>query len=256
MATKLHELLAAEKTANEATNHMLGDTIMKFGKPDHFFLGVEASLSMLKDSPENKRLEEAARQSKVLPTNVYDTLDFMFKVWVRSEDLQMQKNMGNLSAKADIVFRGKTLASDVPVDELMGLEARLTHLRDAVLSKIPTVDASKRWDVDPQTNAHTFIAPVERVVKTEKIMVPVILYEATKEHPAQVKEATKDEVVGTFERTVRSGAATAVQKSEVLLAVDDLITSIKQARQRANAVEAPAVVIGQRIVDVLLEQLK
>ena len=51
----------------------------------------------------------------------------------------------------------------------------------------------------------------EVTTKQEKIISPVVLYEATDKHPAQIKEISKDIVVGSFTKTVSSGAITSRQ---------------------------------------------
>ena len=253
---KLHELLAVEKTLLADAEQLIKDTTEKFIKREHFFIGEEKTLTMLKESPENTAEEKAARSSRQLTTTVVDTLDFMFQVWGKAEDVLYQKNMTNTTSFADIEYRGEVIAKNIPVDELMGLESRLSVLKEAVFKHIPTVDASKQWMKDQNERKGVLITEPERTTKTQKIMVPVILYGATKEHPAQVKEATKDEVVGTFERLIRTGAATAVQKSDALLAITDLIAEVKKARMRANSVEAVNGKIADTIIKVLMEPFK
>jgi hypothetical protein len=97
-----------------------------------------------------------------------------------------------------------------------------------------------------------YTAAAEVTAKTQKITYPVVMAEATDKHPAQVKEASRDEVVGTFSLIPRSGAATTLQKAQVLERVDNLITEVKKARQRANAVEAKDVKVGRVVKDILM----
>lgn len=256
MATpKLHELLAAEKTAVSQVNQLLLETRKKFASPQSFFFGMVKTLKMLTDSPENSALEAAARQEKARPSTVYDTVDYVLRYWARSEDLQYQKNRTNQNARGSIEFRGKVLLADLPVDELMGLEARLTALKQ-VFEHMPTLDASRKWKPDPQQGEHVFVLETpEESAKTAKIVEPVVLYQATKEHPAQVKEVSRDVVVGKFSETQWSGAATAVQKAEVLSTLDELVAEVKKARMRANSTEAVTDKIAQPIVDVILGAL-
>lgn len=252
---KLHEVLAVEGTVVAAADQLVKDTSDKFGK-DHFFTAEVKTLKMLTDSPANLAEEIAARSERALTTTVRETLEFMFQVWERAEDVLFQKNLTNTTAFGDIEYRGKVIATGVPVDELMGLEARLGKLRNQVLVRMPTLDASKVWAQDVNERPGVFVAPAEVTTKTSKTMYPVVLAPATDKHPAQVKEATKDEVVGTFQIIRRSGAATAVQKSEMLLAIDDLIAAIKQARMRANNVDVKPSKIAKAITDVLMATLK
>ena len=231
--TKLHEVLAAEKTINAAWNTLLTETEKKFNQ-DHFFNGQIKSLKMLEDTPANQALEAAAAENAPVRTSVHDTLDYALGIFVNAEKLQLQKNVTNQTAVADVTFRGRTLFPKLPVDQLLGLEARLAKVR-ALFVAVPTLDASKNWNWD--ANQALWVSTPESTVKTEKIMVPVILAPATDKHPAQVKESTKDNTIGMFTLIKRSAAATAVQKANAIQLIDELLTEVKQARMRANEAE-------------------
>lgn len=252
--SQLHELLAAEKTTVGAWNTLNEETLKKFGN-ENFFNGATKTLKMLEDTPANLALETSAREHKEVVTNVYDTLDYAFSIYGKMEDLQYQKNLTNAQARGTVEFKGKPLFVDLPVDELLGLEARITKIR-ALFVAMPTLDASRPWDKHPQLPANIWVAPPESATKTEKIMVPVVLAPATDKHPAQVKEATKDNVVGLFTLIKRSGAVTAVQKSEAIKRVDELLVEIKKARMRANETKVVAGSIATALIEVLLEPLK
>lgn len=254
---KLHELLAVEKTVTAAAEKLFQDTLGKFQRVDSFFQGNVKTLAMLSDSPENKAMERAARTEKVLPTTVPATLDYAMDFWAKAEDVLFQKNKTNQSAAADLEFEGKVIAEAVPVDELMGLEARLTKLR-GLFATIPTLDASRNWVLDSNAaQKGTWVAASEDVTsKTEKVIDAKVLYEATEKHPAQVKEFSKDVVVGTFNVKNFSGAITAAQKARILEICDGLITEAKKSRVRANNIDACNDKIGQSLVDIMLSALK
>lgn len=248
--TKLHELLAAEKTVASAWNTLYEETTKKLGN-EHFFQGHTKSLKMIEDSPANEAIESQAADHKEVPTNVYDTLSYAFGIFANAENLQFQKNMTNTHALATVEFRGAPLFSGLPVDQLLGLESRLAKIRVIMLA-VPTLDAAKRWTRDESTG--NWISEPEYGTKTEKIMVPVVLAAATDKHPAQVKESTKDNVVGKFTQVRRSGAATAIQKAEAIKLVDELLVEVKKARMRANetAVDPNLTRVGDVLVTLLL----
>lgn len=246
----LHELLATEKNYTSQVNKLHLETLQKFDK-DHFFKGFIKTLKMLKDAPNNEQLELAGSENKELVTTVKQTLDYLLSFWVKSEDLQATKNVTNQSAIANVEVNGQVLLINLPVDELMGLEARLLELRK-VFEKMPTLDAAKTW-IPSSISDGAWEAPMLDVtVKTEKVVTPVVLYEATKEHPAQVKEVSKDEVVGTFTTKHFSGAATSLQKAQCLERLDLLLVEIKTARMRANTVQLQQTYVGRTIVDFIL----
>lgn len=250
---QLHELLAAEKTPTGAWNSLLEETHKKFKTPATYYDGYSKKLQMLEDTPANKVLEAQALEEKPVVTTVYETLEWVFGIYARAEDLQFQKNSTNARATATVMWEGAPFLENLSVDELLGLEARLTKIRGLFMD-IPTLDASKHWKRNPDISPHIWetMYPEENT-KTEKTIVPVITVAATKEHPAQVQIVPKDVVVGQITKISRSGAATAAQKADAIKRVDDLLIEVKQARMRANQTEVVPGAIGQVLVDFLLE---
>lgn len=251
---KLHELLAAEKTPTGAWNTLYEETLKKFKNPTHFFDGYSKSLKMIEDSPANAATEAQAREEKPVTTNVYDTLDYALEIFGRAEDLQVQKNVTNQRATGTVMWKGNPLLEYMPVDELLGLEARLTKLR-LLIAEVPTLDATRHWQPAPNINPHVWETKYpEDTTKTEKKLIPVIMKDATKEHPAQVQAVHKDEVVGKFTTVKRSGSATALQKAEAIKRIDELLIEIKQARMRANETKVEeSVKIADILIPLLLE---
>lgn len=253
---KLHELLAAEKTPTGAWNALKEDTLKKFKNVSHFFDGHSKSLAMIAEGPESAAIEAQAREEKPVTTTVYETLEYALDLFGKAEDLQYQKNATNRKATGTVLWQGKPLLVDMPVDELLGLEARLTQLR-LLFAEIPTLDATKHWT--PATNISQYVWVTkfpEETTKTEKQVFPITLKEATKEHPAQVQAIQRDVVVGKFTTTKRSGAATALQKAEALKRIDELLVEVKQARMRANETVVESGSIASILLPLLLEPLK
>lgn len=253
---KLHELLAAEKTPTGAWNQLAEDTLKKFKNPGHFFEGHSKSLAMIDGTAENVAVEAAAREEKTVTTTVYDTLEFALNIYATMEDLQYQKNSTNRTATGSVNWRGAVLLPDLPVDELLGLEARLMRLR-MLFAEIPTLDATKHWaEAGSLGNYIWEVVHPDEAVKTEKVMVPVVMSPATERHPAQVQAVNKDNVVGKYTTVRRSGAATALQKAEAIKVIDELMIEVKQARMRANETTAVTDKIASKIVAILLEPLQ
>lgn len=253
---RLFELLAAEKTLSSAADILIKETKAKFQKADQYFRGHTKTLKLLDEKPENEAIEKAARDEKVVTTNVVETLEYTLDHWAKAEDCIYQKNCTNQKAVADLEYRGNVIAQNVPVDELMGLENRLKDLR-GMLQEAPTLDSSKTWEADSTRGAGFWKASAtETTTKTEKVMTPVVLYAATDKHPAQIEKVTKDVVIGSFTTQFFSGGATTVGKSEAIKAVDDLIVECRKARNRANTVEALNVKIGSTLVGLIMDQVK
>lgn len=253
---KLHELLAAEKTPTGAWNQMYEDTLKKFKNPAHFFDGHSRSLTMIEDSAANKAVEDQAREEKPVTTTVYDTLEYALDIFGKAEDLQYQKNATNRKATGTVMWQGKPLLTDMPVDQLLGLEARLTRLR-LLFAEVPTLDASKHWVQATNIGAHVWATEFpEEATKTDKQVIPVVFAPATKEHPAQVQAVQKDVVVGKFTTIKRSGSATALQKADAIKLVDELLIETKQARMRANETEIEKGSVASVLIPLLLDAFK
>jgi len=250
---KLHELLAAEKTPTGAWNSLYEDTLKKFKNPTHFFDGHSKSLKMIEDSPANTATEDQAREEKPVTTTVYETLDYALDIFGKAEDLQFQKNSTNRKAHGTVMWKGQALLKDMPVDQLLGLEARLTKLR-LLYAEVPTLDATKHWKPAPNISAHVWeLGFPEVATKTEKKTIPNVVVPATKEHPAQVAMSQRDDVIGKYTITKRSGSATALQKAEALKRVDELLIEIKQARMRANETTVEVGSVSDVLLPLLLE---
>ena len=212
--SKLHEILAVENTKKTALGKLIDDTKHKFGKFE-FFQGLLKSLKMINESPENAALERSAAESRALPTTVHETLEYLMKYFSEYEDLQFQKNKTNQQAVADLMFRGELIHQGLPVDQLLGLEDRLTNLRK-VADIMPTLPAAKEWEANDNGRKGEWKAVVQdRVVKTEKKTEAHVLYPATDKHPAQVEKFVRDVPVGEFIQINFCGAATSKQKAEV-----------------------------------------
>lgn len=253
--TKLHELLAAEKTPTAAWHKLFEDTLKKFKNPNTFFEGFSKSLKMLDDSGASQVLEAQAREERPVTTTVWDTLEYAFDIFKNAENLQMSKNMTNQRAVGTVEWEGEPFLVDMPVDELLGLEARLAKIRE-LFEAMPTLDASREWVPADQIGHNVWqVRYPEETSKTEKIMVPVVLAPATDKHPAQVKESTKDQVIGKFTTIKRSGSVTALQKAESIKRIDALIVEVKKARMRANETPVADTKYAGKIVELLMEPL-
>src|SRR5262249_18407341 len=67
--------------------------------------------------------------------------------WQDWWDLTATQDVGNQSARADIVIDGRAVLKDVPVTTLLFLEKQVEDLA-TFIGKLPTPDASERWTWD------------------------------------------------------------------------------------------------------------
>lgn len=254
--TKLHELLAAEKTPTAAWNTLREETLKKFKNPVNYFRGHSKSLSMIDETPANQAEEAKSKEERPVASTVYDTLEYALKIFAKAEDVQYRKNATNRVATGTVMWKGAPLLAELPVDELLGLEARLGKIKE-LIEAIPTLDGSKPWVRATSMGEHVWQLPEpEKTTKTEKIVTPIVMAAATDKHPAQVQAVSKDVVVGTFANMMRSGEATTVQKADAIMRIDELMVEIKQARMRANETVAVDGSVADKIINLILEPLK
>jgi hypothetical protein len=244
--SKLHELLAVEGDLEGTYKKILQETQITFEKkPGHFF-GAHKKLKMF-----DENAPEMPEEKQELTTTVKDKLTYMAEHIVRYFDAVLQKELTNKEAKADLVVDGIEIAKDLPATFLLGLETKLKNIR-AVYEKIPTLPPGVRWEKDETQgkNIYRQTHPEEKF-KTAKTFKHKILYQATKEHPAQIEKWEENENVGIYTTERWSGMISPAEKSIVLGKIDKLIRSTKKARQRANAQEIVSADIGNQIFEYI-----
>ena len=137
----------------------------------------------------------------------------------------------NCSAKADVVVEGKVVLSGVPAVTLLFLEKQLVDLHTVFL-KLPELPQTESWTYDPNSDCYT-TKPVE-TSKSKKITKPLVKYDATKEHPAQVDLVTEDVLTGNWTTVKFSGALPRDQKKKLVERVEALLVAVKFARETAK----------------------
>jgi hypothetical protein len=247
--SKLHEILAVEGDLEGTAKKVINEAVNTFvKKPDHF-IAFEKHYEPFNEGVEN----ELPSESKDLVTTVGDKLDYVFGHVNNWFDAVLQKESTNQIAKADIIIDGNIIAKDVPATFLLGLENKLKDVRNLV-AMVPTLAPAIPWVADQVKGEGVYRSgKLQERIRTTKVMKPVVLYEATDKHPAQVKESTEDVAIGKYVQTDWCSMISPAEKSRVMGRVDALIRAVKQARQRANNVDVLKVKIGKTLSDYILK---
>jgi hypothetical protein len=163
------------------------------------------------------RVGDVVAQAEKTLTNLYD--------------LVLTQDTGNTKAVADVVTGdGKTIIKDVPVTTLLYLEKQLEDLKK-FYATLPTLDPAKSWDHDA---ANRYYTSVTRKTRTKRNKIPIVLFPATEQHPAQTQLVEEDKIVGDYTTVETSGAITADQKAKLIERVATLKDAVVVARERAN----------------------
>lgn len=248
---KLHEVLAVEADREGIAKRIMDESRQNFSSKHQLFLGATRSLKMDEDGHES--LEAANSETQAITTTVPARLDYTAQAITKWLNTVAQKEFTNQqTAKADLVVDDITIAKDVPATFLLGLENKLKNVR-SIYDAIPTLSQGQVWLPDDSNIKHTFRAESPDIkAKTQKTVKSRVLYEATKEHPAQIDKWTEESVVGKYTTHFTSGMISASRKMELLSKVDRLIQATKKARQRANncdVVKTPN--IGKALFDYI-----
>lgn len=247
MTTKLHEVLAVENGLESTSKKLVNSSKKQFSK-ENLFLGTIKTLEMFDASQVHLNTTEHLKLETTVDENLSYALKSVSKYW----DSVLQKDSANQIAKADIVVEGKTISKDVPATTLLGLENKLAGLRD-LFEAIPTLAPGISWIRNE--NDIPGVYTTQRDVETFKTANDIdfrVLYEATKEHPAQVKEMKVVKNIGKYIIKRTSGMYTAHRKAKVLENLDILISAVKKARQRANNAVVENKQIGEDLMSFIL----
>lgn len=243
---KLHELLAVESDIENVYKKIMAEAQTTFTKKPAHFMGFHKRLNMFSEN------ENAAPEEMQDITETVDSkLSYISMHGERYPDAVLQKEATNQTATADLVVEGKTIAEKVPATFLLGLENKLKYIR-AVYEAIPTLPPGYSWERDETKGVGVWkIKTPEQKFKTAKTFKHKVLYQATKEHPAQIERWEEMENVGMYVMERWFGMFSPAQKSEVLGRIDTLLRATKKARQKANSVNVVKNNIGGKIFDYI-----
>lgn len=226
--TKQHEIVAIEADFKKRSKQEQTEIYKQIQKSDLYF-GLNREYHPLED--EGERLPP---EHKNIQRDLHEDITEFDALSIRLIDLSTTKDLTNNIAMADLIVDGQTLAEKVPVTSLLSLEKELHHVR-AFYEKLPTLTLDTTWLKDDARGQ--YVAPEIETVRTKKEQIPIVLYEATKEHPAQTQLITKDVNAGVWKTRKTSSAMPEPEKRRLLARIDKLLDAVKQARERANNVD-------------------
>ena len=241
--SKLCQIVAVEKGIKSKVHQGLTDAYQKLQKP-----AILSGISRTYRSKDDEGEVFPPEQTKVqLDASV--TLQNVSKLLTELFDITLTKDVANCGAKSDIVVGDILIAKDVPVTYLLFLEKKLVDIH-AFISKLPTLDVSENWRLDP--TAGCYASDPTETHRTKKIPKVLTKAAATDKHPAQVEVFQEDVVVGYWKTIKFSGALPASTVATMLDRVEKLQRAVKFAREECNSIAVENAKIGEKVFSYLL----
>ena len=242
---KLNQVIAIEKGIKSNTHQALSHLYKVIQQPAYFDGMTRTYQKTVEDT------EDLPAESKPVQVSSARIIEDIRKVSTDLLDVVAKKDFNNTKATADVLINGASILSNVPVTYLLFLEKQVTDLKTAI-GKFPELDNMTSWTPDPHEDGIYRSEPV-MVNRTKRYETPVVMYEATEHHPAQVGMKSDDKVVGYYNTTRFSGAIPKRDKVAMLDRVEALLRAVKQAREAANSVEVTEQPeVGARLFDYII----
>lgn len=245
---QLHQILAVEGDLQGKAAKIIDETKKTFNDKQHLFYG-----GLKKYEPYSDDDPGMPEEFKEIDDTVYNKLNYAIKSFVSYIDCIATKEATNATATAPLVINGETIHEALPATLLLALENKLKGIRP-VLESIPTLTKGIEWKPAPDKGENIFVTAKEdrkqRTVKEPKFRV---LYEATKEHPAQIEKWTESVPKGEFVTIQWSGNITSAEKARILERFDEVLQAVKKARMKANSTEVVETKIARKLFDYIVK---
>jgi hypothetical protein len=200
-------------------------------------------------TPKDEEGEKFPDERQNVQVKSKEALQEVRSAMVQLLDLTATQDVSNCVAKADVKIDGKVILPEMPPTSLLFLEKQLVNLLN-ILDKMPVLDPQENWTYS--TDAGCYVSEKTTTLKTKKTPRAQVLYEATKEHPAQVQQYFEDVVVGSWDTLKLSGALAADERTAIVSRIEKLRDAVKVAREEANSAEAKDKKVGDAIFDYVL----
>lgn len=244
---KLHQLLAVLKGASSdafetlrETDHTLAKTQLLTGRTKNYRPANDDDTTYFPSEYQKVQVDAGTAIKTALGSQI------------RAMNLTASRDYSNTVAKANVVVDGEVFIHDAPIPFLLWLEERLKNL-ETLIGRLPTLPSDTTWTYSDAEGA--WQSAITETTKTKKVPEVVVLYPATKEHPAQVNVLETDVVQGYWSSRQFSGALQRTDVTEMQKKVRKLQDATKMAIMAANATEAVQVEPGKTIYEYLFSEV-
>lgn len=225
---KLNQIIAVEKGIKSQAHSEISDLYKVVQKPALFN-------GFVKEYRRNDESgDELPSESQRVQHTVSDVLRSLERTVTAEMDVTARKDWTNTEAMADVVVDGDIVVEQAPVTYLLFLEKKLTDMR-TFFAALPVQDAAEDWKFDG--GAGIYKSGEIKTHRTQKVQQPIVLYDATPEHPAQTQLITKDVTAGYWHQTKHTGAIEKTRRDVLVDRTDKLLRAVKEAREKANSAD-------------------
>lgn len=237
MATKLHQILAIERSAATDADRQIGLATR----------GIEQTGDQSPLTGISRTYEPRTEDGDQLPSQYQhvqlrvksDVLPVIARAMTRFLDVKFTREEGGAQARADVKLRdGTLLLADVPVTYLLGLEEQLSKVA-AMIKKLPVLDPSEEWHWDAQRGCYaTEPRKTVRAIRVPQvqIMSPAQVIDG-KAFDAQVRPYETEKPVGDWTTIKLSGALPFDEVQGMHDRAVEVLESVKMAREEANRID-------------------
>jgi hypothetical protein len=200
-------------------------------------------------TPKDDEGDKLPSENVAIRNSVGKVLSDAVAAWVELFDVTATQEESNQVAVADVEVDGRIVLTDVPVTTLLFLEKRLVDVI-TFIGKLPVNADGVEWRYDSDKGYYAS-EPTE-TTRTKKIPKVLVLYDATKEHPAQVQSYNEDVLVGTWKTIAYTATLSPMSRQKYLNKANAFLEAVKQAREAANNVEVTEKKIGAEVFNYIL----
>jgi len=234
MPTYLHQLIAVQRGVDEETAKTLGAVkhLLSVGGEQDPLTGISRTYQ-----PKEEGGEELPAQARRVQITAAELVDRVSESLTKMFDVKFQREQGNTEARADVTVDGQTLISGTPVGYLMFLEAQLGEIIK-LIDQIPTLNPADNWsDTAAGLREGVWASDARKTAVPRRVPQVQVLYDATKEHPAQVRPYETEVTVGWWTTVKYSGQMDPKVQQDMRARAVRVQEAVRKAREQANRLE-------------------
>ena len=248
MSRSLAQVITIEKGVHARAYEQTSELHKKAQKAD-LFAGINKTYETTNDQE-----EQIPPEVKLVQLRYADVVDTHKKLWTEWWDLELAKDDANTRARANVEVDGKVLVADAPVTFLLFLEKQLADVRKSI-EVLPELPSDREWTFDEAQGLYKTEAKKKARVQNKKrpvVLHPPVFKDGHPPLPAQTQLVDDQVITGYYSETNFSGAIPASKKRAMLDRINKVIDAVKDARQRANKVDAPDKNVARGLLDFVL----